>query len=53
MHDAEHLIQLLKTRRSVRSFKSDAVPVELIDQIMKPVCMRLAVWGNNRPLLWP
>ncbi|WP_295277571.1 nitroreductase [Veillonella sp.] len=35
MHDAEHLIQLLKTRRSVRSFKSDAVPAELIDQIIE------------------
>lgn len=34
MHDAEHLIQLLKTRRSVCSFKSDAVPAELIDQII-------------------
>lgn len=35
MQSAEHLIQLVKTRRSIRSFKSDAVPAELIDQIIE------------------
>ena len=52
MHDAEHLIQLLKTRRSVRSFKSDAVPAELIDQIIEAGLYAPSRWGNNRPLLW-
>lgn len=35
MQSAEHLIQLVKTRRGIRSFKSDAVPAELIDQIIE------------------
>lgn len=51
MQNAEHLIPLMKTRRSIRSFKPDAVPGELIDQIIEAGLYAPSGMGKQSPII--
>ena len=44
-------LQALKERRSVRKYKADMVPQELIDQVSMPVFMLPAVMASRIRLL--
>lgn len=44
------ILDVIKTRRSVRKYKSDMVPAEIIDKILKREHMRLQEWTDSRQL---
>lgn len=48
---AESTIQLLKTRRSIRAYKKERVPQELIARIIDVTCWAPSA-GNNQPVHW-
>lgn len=47
------VIKVLKERRSVRKFKGDMPPKDLLMKLLKRVFMRLAERGSSRLLLLP
>ena len=46
------VIENLETRRSVRNYKPDMVPREVLDQIIEAGTYAPTGWGDSRRSLW-
>ena len=52
MDTASHeMLNLLKTRRSVRAYKTDPVPEELLDQVLEAGTYAPSAMGRQSPTL--
>lgn len=47
----QELLELLKTRRSIRKYKPDMVPKEVIDQIMEAGTYAASGMGRQSPII--
>ena len=43
------ILENIKTRRSVRAYKADAVPEDMLNAVLEAGTYALPAWASNRP----